>query len=326
MKGGGAIGASNSSSSASSATARPNRRDGIRGACGDKPRAPRYSVSPAEKAPDSATASPKPTVSRDTDRDPKRKPQREPAAAGRRDVADRQAGELRRDDPIDAFLQAAERRPPPARRSTGSAAGRLIFAMDATASRAPTWDRACQLQGDMFTRCEALGGLDVQLVYYRGHGECRASRWHSEPASLLRAMTAVQCRAGATQIGRVLRHTVAEARAGGEAAPVAALVFVGDCCEESPESLAAAAGELRLLGVPAFVFQEGADPLASRSFAQIARLSGGAHCQFDAGSAAQLGALLNAAAVYASGGAAALDDYARLQSDARVRALLAQLD
>jgi len=267
-------------------------------------------------------------VSRDTDRPPKRDPQRDPASAGGHDLASEKAADNGRQRAgVDAFLQTAERRPPPVRRATASdAAGRLIFAMDATASRAPTWDRACQLQGDMFARCEALGGLDVQLVYYRGHGECRASRWHTEPVSLLRAMSAVQCRAGTTQIGRVLRHAAAEARAGGGDAPVAALVFVGDCCEESPDELNAAAGELRLLGVPAFVFQEGADPLASRSFAQIARLSGGAHCQFDTGSVAQLGALLNAAAVYASGGAAALGDYTRLQSDVRLRALLAQLD
>ena len=30
--------------------------------------------------------------------------------------------------------------------------GRLIFALDATMSRQPTWDTACRLQADMFTR------------------------------------------------------------------------------------------------------------------------------------------------------------------------------
>src|SRR3546814_16453759 len=68
--------------------------------------------------------------------------------------------------------------------------------MDATASREPTWDRASHLQAEMFKETEALGGLDVQLIYYRGFGECRASPWVSESAKLLRFMTGVFCLAG----------------------------------------------------------------------------------------------------------------------------------
>ena len=55
--------------------------------------------------------------------------------------------------------------------------GRLIFAMDATASREPTWDHACHIQGEMFRETQALGGLEIQLIYYRGFGECKASPW-----------------------------------------------------------------------------------------------------------------------------------------------------
>jgi hypothetical protein len=64
--------------------------------------------------------------------------------------------------------------------------GRLIFALDATASRQPTWDTACQLQAEMFRETVAIGGLSVQLVYYRGLGECRASRWLSQPGASVR--------------------------------------------------------------------------------------------------------------------------------------------
>lgn len=227
--------------------------------------------------------------------------------------------QLDRSSDVDRFLAEVKQRPPAT--SGDGQRGRLIFAMDATASRAPTWDRACQLQGDMFTRTEGLRGLDVQLVYFRGHDECRASKWYSESLSLLQTMTSVQCRSGATQIHRVLRHAAAEARRG----PVAALVFVGDCCEESRDELARDAGELKLLGVPAFVFQEGDDPMASLAFADIARLSGGAHCHFDSHSATQLGALLNAAAIYAAGGRSALAEHARLQGG-EILTLLQQLD
>ncbi|MEM7775927.1 MAG: hypothetical protein AAF732_09985, partial [Pseudomonadota bacterium] len=37
--------------------------------------------------------------------------------------------------------------------------GRLIFAMDATMSRQPTWDMALALQGDMFRAVKDVGGL-----------------------------------------------------------------------------------------------------------------------------------------------------------------------
>ncbi|MGZ9106530.1 MAG: VWA domain-containing protein, partial [Rhodoplanes sp.] len=76
--------------------------------------------------------------------------------------------------------------------------GRLVFAMDATMSRQPTWDMALSLQADMFTVVKDVGGLDVQLVFFRGMNECRSSRWVSDPAELARLMTTVSCRGGIT--------------------------------------------------------------------------------------------------------------------------------
>lgn len=185
--------------------------------------------------------------------------------------------------------------------------GRLIFAMDATASREPTWDRACRLQGEMFEATEALGGLDVQLVFYRGFSECRASRWLASAAELHRAMQSVGCVGGETQIARVLSHALKEARA----RKVQALVFIGDAVEEGIDRLCALAGRLGLLGVPVFLFHEGGDPVTARAFKEIARLTRGAYCPFDAGSALQLRALLGAVAVYVAGGRPALQSYGR---------------
>ena len=183
-----------------------------------------------------------------------------------------------------------------------AANGRLIFAMDATMSRQPTWDMALALQGEMFAAVEAVGGLDVQLVYFRGLGECRASRWVSDAGALARLMSKVDCRGGHTQIGKVLTHALAET---GEMR-VNAVVYVGDCMEESADHLCQRAGELALLGVPVFLFQEGHDTDAEATFREIARLTRGAFCRFDAGAADQLRELLTAVAVYASGGHAAL--------------------
>jgi hypothetical protein len=175
----------------------------------------------------------------------------------------------------------------------------LIFALDATASRQPTWDTACQLQADMFRETAAVGGLDVQLVYYRGLTECRASRCVSQPGQLAALMECIECRMGHTQIGKVLAHAKRETRL----LPVQALVFVGDAMEESPDDLSHAAAEL---GVPAFMFQEGDSSAVERIFREIARLTHGAYCRFDPGAARQLAELLRAVAVYAAGGVAAL--------------------
>ncbi len=196
-------------------------------------------------------------------------------------------------------------RTPAVRSSTGR--GRLLFAMDATASREPSWDRACHIQGEMFQATDGLGGLEVQLIYFRGFGECKATRWMDSAETLVRAMTSVRCLGGRTQIGRVLKHTITETRK----RKVDALVLVGDCMEEDVDELCASAGELGVLGVPVFVFQEGSEPAASLAFRQFATLTGGAHCRFDSSSASQLKELLAAVAVFAAGGRKALADFSR---------------
>ncbi|MGY4570956.1 VWA domain-containing protein [Bradyrhizobium pachyrhizi] len=190
--------------------------------------------------------------------------------------------------------------------------GRLVFALDATMSRQPTWDMACTLQADMFREAGALGSLDIRLVYYRGFNECRASGWISDSAQLARLMSKIDCQGGNTQIGKVLSETRREAVEAG----VRALVFVGDAMEESADDLCAKAGELGLLKVPVFMFQEGRDATAEQTFREIARLTGGAWCRFDPGAAAQLRELLRAAAAYAAGGREALLQLAKTASGA----------
>jgi len=219
---------------------------------------------------------------------------------------------------VDAFL--AKVAAAPARQPSGNR-GRLIFAMDATMSRQPAWDNACQIQGEMFRETAQLGGLDVQLVYYRGFGECRASKWVSDPKALLRLMTSVTCRAGHTQIERVLSHAIRETAK----RKVDALVFVGDALEENIDDLGQRAGELGILGVPAFIFHEGGDPAVRQAFEEVARLSGGAYCPFDMGSAAQLRELLRAVAVYAAGGRKALLAFGERSGSSGVRLLAHQM-
>jgi hypothetical protein len=223
----------------------------------------------------------------------------------------------RGDQGVEGFLDQVRRTPPP---KPGQGRARLIFAMDATASREPSWDMAVQVQGQMFLEAASLGGLEVQLAYYRGFGECKASRWVHDPTHLVRLMTGVRCLAGQTQIGRVLLHTMAETKK----KRVSALVFVGDCFEEDLDRVGRLAGELGMLGVRAFVFQEGRQPDATRAFRHIAQLTGGAHCHLDSSSPQQLRELLGAVAVYAAGGHGALADLSK-RSSASVRLLTSQL-
>jgi hypothetical protein len=218
---------------------------------------------------------------------------------------------------IDAFLSKVKSLAP----ATGAGQrGRLIFALDATMSRQPTWDTACHLQADMFREAAAIGGLDVQLVYYRGLTECRASRWVSQAERLAALMERIDCRGGHTQIAKIISHAKRET----QSKRVQALVFVGDAMEEKLDDLCHGAGELGLLGVPAFMFQEGNDPITEQAFREIARLSHGAYCRFDVGSAHQLAELLRAVAAYAAGGLRALADLSG-RRQAGAMQLLAQM-
>jgi hypothetical protein len=106
---------------------------------------------------------------------------------------------------------------------------------------------------------------------------------------------------------------------------VNALVFVGDCMEESLDDHCVSAGELGLLGVPVFIFQEGREPVAERAFKEIVRLTKGAWCPFDAGAAHQLRELLRAAAAYAAGGRRALADLSKRRGGEGAVLLLGQM-
>ncbi len=200
---------------------------------------------------------------------------------------------------VEAFIRQARAMAPVG----GTGTGRLILALDATMSRQPTWDMACRLQAEMFDAVGKAGGLKVQLVYFRGFGECRASRFVGDTASLKDLMVKIDCRGGQTQIGKVLAHALKETAR----EKVNALVYIGDAMEENVDALAEKAGRLGLHGVPAFFFQEGRDPAAETAFKEFARLTKGAWFRFDQNAAETLRKLLSAVAVFATGGLKALE-------------------
>jgi hypothetical protein len=154
--------------------------------------------------------------------------------------------------------------------------GRLIFGLDATASRAPTWAIARELQAKMFREAAPIGQLECQLVFYRAE-ECCKSKWVSSGDELAQVMNRIECEGGKTQIARVLRHARAEAAIG-----IQGLIFIGDAMEgDSIEELAALAGELGRLKAPIYIFQEGNDTAVEKAFRILALKSGGKFFKFN---------------------------------------------
>jgi len=194
---------------------------------------------------------------------------------------------------------------------------RLLFAIDATASRQPTWDTACHLQQEMFQASSKIASLSVQLCYFRGFHDFSASPWLNNSAELSRKMSAVRCEGGHTQIARLLKHAQTEH----QKVAIKAVVFIGDAIEESPDSLCNLAGQCGLLKLPLFMFQEGRNRRVTNTFKDMARLSGGAFAHFDQNSARRLADLLGAVASYAAGGRQALEN----NNSEMAKALLKQL-
>ena len=195
--------------------------------------------------------------------------------------------------------------------SNTSGHAHMIFALDATASREETWDVARQLQTEMFLSARSLGGLNLQLCYFRGFAEFFTSRWENNADQIARIMARMNCEAGATQIERVLAHTIDE----NQTRKIKCLVYIGDAMEENVDILANLAGRLGLLNIPVFMFQERGDPGTKKAFMECARLSGGAYSQFDQASASHLKELLKAVAVYAAGGYKALKNFSKTSTD-----------
>ena len=183
--------------------------------------------------------------------------------------------------------------------------GRLIVALDLTGSRAESLKQARKATAAMFEAIRAVGSVAVQLVYYRGLRECRASLWHDDPRALSESMLRLSCETGLTQIARTLRLAISETE------KLSGMVFVGDHCEEHPDELLELARKLGQKSVPLFLFHECADHdepslRAKPVFEGMAKLSGGVYTEFRPDSGAILRELLSTVAVFSAAGRAGL--------------------
>ena len=217
---------------------------------------------------------------------------------------------------LENFLEKVKKTPI---RNERKAAGRLVFGMDATASRERTWDNACQIQNQMFSATDDIGGINVQLCYYRGFNQFKYTGWFSSGKELIKEMAKVSCLGGHTQIAKIFKHALEEHKA----QKIKALVFVGDALEENADTLCHLAGKFGVFNIPIFMFQEGSDHFVMSAFRQIALLSGGAYAPFNSGSVKERQELLSSVAFFVAGGHEALETYEK--RDGKGKSLTLQL-
>lgn len=193
---------------------------------------------------------------------------------------------------------------------------RLLFAMDATASREACWNVAKEITGAMF---EAVPGeLDVALAYHSGGLLQQMTEFSSQAKAFLDKVQSVRCSAGSTALNQILDKAT-------QTIGLKAFIYIGDCFEENPTLAVELAEQLKLKGVRCFIFHDvssqlqGYDTKAARKvFEQIAKITGGALLPFDEKSPALVRELLAAISIYATGGIKALEQTTKLLPAARL--------
>lgn len=193
------------------------------------------------------------------------------------------------------FLPASIHAEPPAERDTPKRP-RLIFAVDATASREPAWAAARQVTDALV---KALPGeLDVALAVHGGSRVHTFTAFTSNAAALRDQAAGVSCAAGFTRLLPILAASLKQPA-------VRVVVYIGDVFEENLLRGRRLADSMGAQGTKLIVLHDTSDPGARReaeTFWDLAKRTGGCVLPFDASAPGRLRDLLSAVAVYAVGG------------------------
>lgn len=192
---------------------------------------------------------------------------------------------------------------------------RLGFIVDATGSRAATWEEAQAAQRRLFTATRRVKRLRLRLIHFGGD-DLRDHGWQDKADALTRAMAGVRCARGLTQILPALQCFIdepVESRA-------TAIVLVGDCFEEDADEAERIAKALRQIGIRLFCFHEGTDEFAAGVFRTLARTTGGSFARL--GEDLPLAEFCEGVALLTTGGRKAL---AKLPNSRAKQLLLADL-
>ena len=194
-----------------------------------------------------------------------------------------------------ARLSALGHAEPPAETGT-LVRPRLVFAVDATASREPAWAVA-RLVTDALVKA-LPGELDVAFAVHGGSRVHTFTAFTNDATTLRDRAAGVACEAGLTRMLPILSASLRRPAVG-------VVIYVGDVFEESVvqgRRLADAMGEQ---GTKLIVLHDTADPAARRDaevFWDLAKRTGGCVLPFDTSASGRLREILSAVAVYAVGG------------------------
>jgi hypothetical protein len=184
---------------------------------------------------------------------------------------------------------------PPAETGT-PARPRLVFAVDATASREPAWEAARQVTDALV---KALPGeLDVALAVHGGSRVHTFTAFTDDANTLRDRAAGVTCEAGLTRLLPILSASLKQPA-------MRVVIYIGDVFEESVTQGRRIADALGAQGTKLIVLHDTADPAARRYaevFWDLAKRTGGCVLPFEASASGRLRDLLSALAVYAVGG------------------------
>ena len=173
---------------------------------------------------------------------------------------------------------------------------RLVFAVDATASREPAWAAARQVTDALV---KALPGeLDVALAVHGGSRVHTFTAFTNNAATLRDRAAGVSCQAGMTRLLPILSASLKHPG-------VRVVVYIGDVFEENVVLGRRLADAMGVAGTKLIVLHDTADLSARRDaevFWDLAKRTGGCVLPFDASAPGRLRDLLSAVAVYAVGG------------------------
>ena len=183
--------------------------------------------------------------------------------------------------------------------AAGTGRPRMVFGIDATASREHAWDTARTVTDSLFSA--APGGIEVALAAHGGNRLSLFTGFHTDVAPLRRAAAAITCEKGMTRLLDMAEATL-------QHPGVRALVYVGDCFEEDPLRAMVLADRMRLRGIRLVVLHDlsSAAREDAHFFAVMAARTGGLVLPFDAASLDALRDVLASLAAYVAGGTALL--------------------
>lgn len=175
---------------------------------------------------------------------------------------------------------------------------RLVFAVDATASRSATWASAQTITDRMFDAIP--GALDVALEVHGGGNVHTFTGFSADLHEFRKRASRVRCTSGHTRLVDLMQRTL-------DAGGVRVMSYIGDAFEESADEAFELADRFKHFGIKAVILADQADVSTMLIFEEIARRTGGAVLDFRSGDLDLMGEVLAGVAALAVGGRGMLE-------------------